>query len=155
MEIVGVRLQPGQEAPAFSLKDDEGKVASTKDLRGSRYVVYFYPKDDTPGCTTEACQFTDNFPQFEMLGVPVLGVSQDDAAAHQAFRKKYNLRVRLLSDVDRKAHQAYGAWGERPGRGEGVIRSTFLIGSDGRVEKSWYFVKPDGHALEVLSALRA
>jgi peroxiredoxin Q/BCP len=90
-----------------------------------------------------------------MLGGPVLGVSRDDETAHQAFRKKYGLRVRLLSDPDSKAHQAYGAWGERPGRGEGVIRSTFLIGSDGRVEKSWYFVKPDGHALEVLSALRA
>ena len=150
-----MRLQPGAEAPAFALKDEEGKVVSTKDLKGSRYVVYFYPKDDTPGCTTEACQFTDNFPQFEMLGVPVLGVSQDDAASHQAFRKKYGLRVRLLSDPDRKAHHAYGAWGERPGRGEGVIRSTFLIGSDGRVEKSWYFVKADGHALEVLSALHA
>ena len=150
-----MQLKPGDEAPAFTLHDEEGKVVSTKDLKGNRYVVYFYPKDDTPGCTTEACQFTDNFPQFEMLGVPVLGVSQDDAAAHQAFRKKYGLRVRLLSDPDRKAHRAYGAWGERPGRGEGVIRSTFLIGSDGRVEKAWYSVKPDGHALEVLSALRA
>ena len=150
-----MELKPGDQAPTFSLPDEEGKPVSNKDLKGSRYVVYFYPKDDTPGCTTEACQFTDNFPQFEMLGVPVLGVSQDDAAAHQAFRKKYSLRVRLLSDADRKTHQAYGAWGERPGRGEGVIRSTFLIGSDGRVEKSWYFVKPDGHALEVLSALRA
>ena len=150
-----MQLKPGDEAPAFTLHDEEGKVVSRKDLKGKRYVVYFYPKDDTPGCTTEACQFTDNFPQFEMLGVPVLGVSQDDAAAHQAFRKKYGLRVRLLSDLDRKAHRAYGAWGERPGRGEGVIRSTFLIGSDGRVEKAWYSVKPDGHALEVLSALRA
>ena len=150
-----MQLKPGDEAPAFTLHDEEGKVVSTKDLKGKRYVVYFYPKDDTPGCTTEACQFTDNFPQFEMLGVPVLGVSQDDAAAHRAFRKKYGLRVRLLSDPDRKAHRAYGAWGERPGRGEGVIRSTFLIGSDGRVEKAWYSVKPDGHALEVLSALRA
>ena len=150
-----MQLKPGDEAPAFTLHDEEGKVVSRKDLKGKRYVVYFYPKDDTPGCTTEACQFTDNFPQFEMLGVPVLGVSQDDAAAHQAFRKKYGLRVRLLSDPDRKAHRAYGAWGERPGRGEGVIRSTFLIGSDGRVEKAWYSVKPDGHALEVLSALRA
>ena len=150
-----VELKPGDQAPAFSLPDEDGKVVATNDLKGSRYVVYFYPKDDTPGCTTEACQFTDNFPQFEMLGVPVLGVSQDDAEAHQAFRKKYGLRVRLLTDSDRKAHHAYGAWGERPGRGEGVIRSTFLIGPDGRVEKSWYFVKPDGHALEVLSALRA
>jgi peroxiredoxin Q/BCP len=150
-----MELKPGDQAPEFSLPDEEGKAVSTKDLKGKRYVVYFYPKDDTPGCTTEACQFTDNFPQFETLGVPVLGVSQDDATAHQAFRKKYGLRVRLLSDPDRKAHRAYGAWGERPGRGEGVIRSTFLIGSDGRVEKAWYFVKPDGHALEVLSALHA
>jgi len=150
-----VELKPGDQAPAFSLPDEDGKIVSNRDLKGSRYVVYFYPKDDTPGCTTEACQFTDNFPQFEMLGVPVLGISRDDAAAHQAFRKKYGLRVRLLSDPDRKTHDAYGAWGERPGRGEGVIRSTFLIGSDGRVEKAWYSVKPDGHALEVLSALRA
>jgi len=89
-----VELKPGDEAPAFSLPDEDGKVVSNKDLKGKRYVVYFYPKDDTPGCTTEACQFTDNFPQFEMLGVPVLGVSRDDAAAHQAFRKKYGLRVR-------------------------------------------------------------
>jgi len=150
-----MELKPGDKAPAFSLPDEEGEVVSNKDLKGSRYVVYFYLKDDTPGCTTEACQFTDNFPQFEMVGVPVLGISRDDAAAHQAFRKKYGLRVRLLSDPDRKINDAYGAWGDRPGRGEGVIRSTFLIGSDGRVEKAWYFVKPDGHALEVLSALRA
>jgi peroxiredoxin Q/BCP len=150
-----MELKPGDQTPAFSLPDEEGKVVSSTDLKGSRYVVYFYPKDDTPGCTTEACQFTDNFSQFEMLGVPVFGISRDDAAAHQAFRKKYGLRVRLLSDPDRKTHDAYGAWGERPGRGEGVIRSTFLIGSDGRVEKAWYFVKPDGHALEVLSALHA
>ncbi len=148
-----MELTPGAVAPAFVLPDEQGRVVSTEDFRGSRYVVYFYPKDDTPGCTTEACQFTDNFPAFEMLGVPVLGISQDDAASHQAFRSKYGLRVRLLSDIDRKTHEAYGAWGERPGRGEGVIRSTFLIGRDGRVERAWYFVKPDGHALEVLSAL--
>jgi peroxiredoxin Q/BCP len=150
-----MELKQGDQAPSFTLKDDEGKSVSTSDLRGSRYVVYFYPKDDTPGCTTEACQFTDNFPQFEMLGVPVLGISRDDAKSHQAFRSKYKLRVQLLSDPDRKVHDAYGAWGDRPGRGEGVIRSTFLVGKDGRVERAWYSVKPDGHALEVLSALRA
>jgi thioredoxin-dependent peroxiredoxin len=150
-----VQLATGDKAPAFALPDDDGNVVSTKDLQGQRYVVYFYPKDDTPGCTTEACQFTDSFPQFETLGVPVLGISRDDAASHQAFRKKYGLRVRLLSDADHKVHDAYGAWGDRPGRGEGVIRSTFLVGDDGRVERSWYSVKPDGHALEVLSALRA
>jgi thioredoxin-dependent peroxiredoxin len=150
-----VQLATGDKAPAFALPDDDGNVVSTKDLQGQRYVVYFYPKDDTPGCTTEACQFTNSFPQFETLGVPVLGISRDDAASHQAFRKKYGLRVRLLSDADHKVHDAYGAWGDRPGRGEGVIRSTFLVGDDGRVERSWYSVKPDGHALEVLSALRA
>ena len=149
-----MELKPGDAAPPFSLPDEDGKIVSTKDFRGSRYVVYFYPKDDTPGCTTEACQFTDNFPAFETLGVPVLGISRDDAEAHRAFRKKYGLRVRLLTDKDRSAHDAYGAWGERPGRGEGVIRSTFLIGADGRVARSWYSVRPDGHALEVLSALR-
>ena len=148
-------LKEGNKAPGFTLTDATGKPVTLDEFAGRDVIVYFYPKDDTPGCTTEACQFTDNFPQFEMLGVPVLGVSRDDAATHQAFRQKYGLRVRLLTDADRKAHDAYGAWGERPGRGEGVIRSTFLIGSDGRVEKSWYSVKPDGHALEVLSALRA
>src|SRR5947207_5422012 len=150
-----MELKTGDQAPTFSLPDEDGQVVSNKDLRGKPYVVYFYPKDDTPGCTTEACQFTDNFPQFEMLGVPVLGVSRDDAAAHQAFRKKYGLRVRLLTDADRKAHDAYGAWGERRGRGEGEIRSTFLVGSHGRVEKGWFAVKPCRHSLEALSALRA
>ena len=150
-----MELEPGDKAPAFSLEDDEGETVSTKDLKGSRYVVYFYPKDDTPGCTTEACQFTDSFPRFETLGVPVLGISRDDAKSHQAFRRKYGLRIRLLSDPDGSVHRAYGAWGERPGRGVGVIRSTFLIGKDGRVERAWYFVKADGHALEVLSALAA
>jgi len=150
-----VELKPGDLAPAFTLPDTDGKMVSSKDFRGKPYVVYFYPKDDTPGCTTEACQFTDNFPAFETLGVPVLGISRDDAEAHRAFRKKYGLRVRLLTDKDRSAHDAYGAWGERPGRGEGVIRSTFLIDADGRVARSWYSVRPDGHALEVLSALRS
>lgn len=148
-------VEEGKPAPDFELTSDAGERVLLSSLRGRPVVLYFYPKDDTPGCTTEACQFTDNFPQFEMLGVPVLGVSRDDAASHQAFRKKYGLRLRLLTDPDRKVHDAYGAWGERPGRGEGVIRSTFLIGPDAKIERAWYFVKPDGHALEVLSALRA
>ena len=150
-----MELKPGDRAPGFSLRDDEGRTVSSKDLLGTRYVVYFYPKDDTPGCTTEACQFTDNFHQFQLLGVPVFGISRDGAASHQKFRKKYGLRVRLLTDADASVHKAYGAWGERPGRGEGVIRSTFLVGTDGRIAKAWYSVKADGHALAVLSALRA
>ena len=148
-----MELKPGDQAPAFSLPDENGKVVSSDALRGKTYFLYFYPKDDTPGCTTEACQLNDNLTQFKTLGVPVLGVSQDDAASHQAFQKKYGLNFDLLTDADKKAHNAYGAWGERPGRGEGVIRSSFLIDPQGKVKKAWYFVKPDGHALEVLKEL--
>ena len=148
-----MELQAGDRAPAFSLPDQHGKTVSSDSLKGKTYFLYFYPKDDTPGCTTEACQLNDNLSQFRGLGVPVLGVSQDDASSHQAFQQKYGLNFDLLSDKDRSAHNAYGAWGERPGRGEGVIRSSFLVGPDGKIKKSWYFVKPDGHALEVLKEL--
>ena len=122
-------------------------------MRGRPYVLYFYPKDDTPGCTKEACQFNDDLGEFERAGVPVIGVSRDDAASHQRFRKKYGLRFVLASDPDRSAHDAYGAWGDRPGRGEGVIRSTFLVGEDGVVRRAWYGVQADGHAREVLGQL--
>ena len=148
-----MQLQPGDAAPKFDLPDENGKRVTSESLKGKTYFLYFYPKDDTPGCTTEACQLNDNLTQFRSLGVPVIGVSQDDAASHQAFQKKYGLNFELLTDTDRKVHSAYGAWGERPGRGEGVIRSSFLVGPDGKVKKSWYFVKPDGHALEVLKEL--
>jgi peroxiredoxin Q/BCP len=149
-----MELQTGDVAPKFSLPDQSGKMVSSDSLKGKTYFLYFYPKDDTPGCTTEACQLNDNLTQFRGLGVPVLGVSQDDASSHQAFQKKYGLNFDLLTDPDRKVHNAYGAWGERPGRGEGVIRSSFLVGPDGKIKKSWYFVKPDGHAVEVLKALQ-
>ena len=149
-----MELKPGDKAPSFSLPDENGKTVSSDSLKGKTYFLYFYPKDDTPGCTVEACQLNDNLTQFKTLGVPVLGVSQDDASSHQAFQKKYGLNFDLLTDADKKAHNAYGAWGERPGRGDGVIRSSFLIGPDGNVKKSWYFVKPDGHALEVLKELQ-
>lgn len=148
-----MELRPGDPAPSFSLPDENGKTVSNASLNGKPYVVYFYPKDDTAGCTTEACQFNDNLSQFKILGVPILGISQDNAASHQAFQKKYGLQFNLLSDTGRSVHNAYGAWGERPGRGEGVIRSTFLVGGDGRIQKAWYFVKADGHALEVLKEL--
>ena len=149
-----MQLEPGATAPRFELPDEDGKTISSDSLKGKTYFLYFYPKDDTPGCTTEACQLNDNLTQFRALGVPVIGVSQDDAASHQAFQKKYGLSFSLLTDSDRKIHNAYGAWGERPGRGEGVIRSSFLIDPQGKVKKAWYFVKPDGHALEVLQALQ-
>ena len=149
-----MELKPGDAAPAFSLPDGNGKTVSTQSLRGRTYFLYFYPQDDTPGCTIEANQLNENLGQFRGLGVEVLGVSRDDARSHQAFQKKCGLRFDLLTDVDRSVHNAYGAWGDRPGRGEGVIRSSFLVGPDGRVKKAWYFVKPDGHALEVLKELR-
>jgi peroxiredoxin Q/BCP len=148
-----MQLKPGDSAPAFSLKDENGKTVSSDSLRGQTYFLYFYPKDDTPGCTVEACQLNDNLSQFRGLGVPVIGVSRDDAESHQAFQKKYGLQFELLSDPDRSVHESYGAWGDRPGRGEGVIRSSFLIDGTGRVRNAWYFVKPDGHALEVLKEL--
>jgi peroxiredoxin Q/BCP len=150
-----MELKPGDEAPSFAMPDENGKVVSSDSLKGKTYFLYFYPKDDTPGCTVEACQLNDNLTQFKTLGVPVLGVSRDDAASHQAFQKKYGLNFDLLTDADRTVHDASGAWGERPGRGEGVIRSSFLVGPDGRIKRSWYFVKPDGHALEVLKELAA
>ena len=150
-----MELQTGDHAPDFTLPDENGTSVSSASLRGKTYVVYFYPKDDTPGCTTEACGFNDNLAQFRGLGVPVLGISRDDAASHQAFQKKYGLQLDLLTDADHSVHQAYGAWGDRPGRGEGVIRSTFLVGADGKIKRAWYGVKPDGHALEVLKELQS
>ncbi len=149
-----MELRAGDAAPTFALTDENGKLVSTESMRGKAYVVYFYPKDDTPGCTVEACQFNDNLTAFQSLGIPVLGVSRDDAASHRAFQAKFKLQFPLLSDPDRKTHDSYGAWGDRPGRGEGVIRSTFLVDERGKVKKAWYGVKPDGHAQEVLAAIR-
>ncbi len=148
-----VELRPGDPAPSFSLTNDSGEPVSSESLRGKRFVLYFYPKDDTPGCTTEACQFNESLTTFEAANVPVIGVSRDDAGSHQDFRTKYGLRFPLVSDPDRQAHEAYGAWGVRPGRGPGVIRSTFVVGPDGRIERAWYGVTADGHATEVLKAI--
>ena len=125
---------------------------SSETLKGKPAVVYFYPKDDTPGCTTEACQFNDNLQQFQQAGVPVVGVSPDGPESHVEFRDKYALRFTLLSDEAHETMAAYGAWGDRPGRGDGVIRSTVLIAPDGTVKRAWYGVKADGHAAEALKA---
>jgi peroxiredoxin Q/BCP len=148
-------LAPGDTAPRFSLVDQDGKTVSSDSLKGKPAVVYFYPADDTPGCTTEACQFNDNLQQFQQAGVPVIGVSPDDAGSHVRFRNKYGLKFELLSDLGHQTMAAYGAWGERPGRGEGVIRSTVLLEPDGTVKRAWYGVKADGHAAEVLQALNS
>ena len=150
------RLEVASTAPAFTLMNQDGAKVSSKDLRGQRYVLYFYPADDTPGCTKEACQFSDALAGFRRLDVRVLGVSPDDAAAHVAFRAKYGLDFDLLSDPDKKVMAKYGAYGEKMMYGKkviGVIRSTFIIGPSGKVERAWYNVRADGHAAKVLASL--
>jgi peroxiredoxin Q/BCP len=148
------QLKPGDAAPPFSLPDADGQAVSSDSLKGKTAVVYFYPADDTPGCTTEACQFNDNLQQFQQAGVPVVGVSPDAPDSHVKFRNKYGLKFTLLSDPAHETLAAYGAWGERAGKPDGVIRSTVLIGPDGTVKQAWYGVKADGHAAEVLKALK-
>jgi peroxiredoxin Q/BCP len=151
-------LEEGAQAPKFTLPDQDGKPVSLDDFKGARVLVYFYPADDTPGCTKEACQFNDNLAGFQAAGVPVIGISPDDAASHQRFRNKYGLGFPLLTDADHTVMDAWGAWGEKTSYGRksvGVLRSTFLLDEDGRVERAWHNVKADGHAASVLSQLQS
>jgi thioredoxin-dependent peroxiredoxin len=151
------RLEAGDKAPAFTLPDQDEKKVSLKDFKGSPVVVYFYPADDTPGCTKEACQFNDNLRAFDRAGVTVLGISPDGAAKHTRFREKYGLRFPLLSDPDHGVMEAYGAWGEKTLYGKkslGVIRSTFLVDATGKIERAWYNVRADGHAEKVLELVK-
>ena len=150
------RLGPGDKAPAFTLPDQDGTKVSLRDFAGQPVVVYFYPADDTPGCTKEACQFNDNLRAFSRSGAAVVGISPDGPDKHVAFRKKYGLRFPLLSDTTHAVMERYGAWGEKTLYGKksvGVIRSTFLVGADGKVRRAWYHVKADGHADKVLAEL--
>lgn len=151
------RLEEGTAAPKFTLKDQDGTSVSLSSFKGQKVVVYFYPKDDTPGCTKEACQFNDNLGKFSNSNVQVLGISPDGDVAHTKFRTKYKLKFRLLSDPEKKVMQAYGAFGEKMMYGKktvGVIRSTFLIDEKGKIERAWYNVRADGHAAKVLEAVR-
>jgi thioredoxin-dependent peroxiredoxin len=152
------RLEAGNKAPAFSLPDQDGKLVALKDLKGKPAVVYFYPADDTPGCTKEACQFNDNLATFNRAGVRIVGISPDGAIKHQRFRDKYGLKFPLLSDPEHKVMEAYGAWGEKTMYGKktvGVIRSTFLLDDKGVVARAWYNVRADGHADKVLEEVRS
>ena len=152
------RLEAGVKAPAFSLLDQDEKKVALKDLKGKQVVVYFYPADDTPGCTKEACQFNDNLKTFEKAGVAVLGISPDGAVKHQKFRKKYGLKFPLLSDPAHTTMEAYGAWGEKTLYGKksmGVIRSTFLVDEKGVIVRAWYNVRADGHAAKVLEEAKS
>jgi len=149
------KLEPGAKAPAFTLPDADGNPVSLSSFAGGKVVVYFYPRDDTPGCTKEACQFNDALSQFEELGVPVIGISPDKGASHARFRDKYGLRFALLSDPDHGVMESYGAWGQKTLYGKvttGVIRSTFLVDEKGKIARAWYHVKADGHAAKVLEA---
>ena len=151
-------LQPGNPAPAFTLPDAEGRTVALADLAGRHVVLYFYPADDTPGCTKEACGFRDAWDELRELGVTVLGVSPDDGASHRRFAEKYRLPFTLLSDPGREVMEAYGAWGEKTMYGKktvGVIRSTVWIGPDGRVRRHWPRVANAAeHPEKVLAALR-
>ncbi|HTY18197.1 MAG TPA: thioredoxin-dependent thiol peroxidase [Myxococcota bacterium] len=151
-------LQVGRAAPAFTLEDAEGKKVSLADFAGKTVVVYFYPRDDTPGCTKEACGFRDAWKEIQKLGAVVLGVSPDSGESHQRFARKYRLPFPLLSDPDKKMMSRYGAWGEKMMYGKkttGVIRSTVWIGPDGKVKKHWARVaKAEAHPEQVLEALQ-
>jgi peroxiredoxin Q/BCP len=149
-------LQEGDQAPDFTLQDESGMPVSLGGLRGSKVVLYFYPKDDTPGCTREACEFRDKAPDFDRSRAYIYGVSRDSLESHRKFKDKYSLPFPLLADPDLRVAKAYGAWGEKVSYGkktEGLIRSTFIIGADGRIEKIYRNVKVDGHADAVLAAL--
>lgn len=151
------RLEAGARAPRFTLPNQDGEVVALTNFAHERVVVYFYPADDTPGCTTEACQFNDLLSSFRGLSVSVLSVSPDDAASHRAFRTKYGLDFDLLTDADTSVMKAYGAYGEKQLYGKtvtGVIRSTFVIGPDGRIEHAFYGVRAKGHAARVWASLR-
>ena len=149
-------LVVGAAAPPFSLPADDGSTVSLKSLAGKRVVLYFYPKDDTPGCTREACAFQESAAALSKKGAVVLGVSRDSAAAHTRFKAKYGLGFPLLVDADGAVHRAYGAWGIKTMYGkkvEGVLRTTVIIDAKGKIEKVFPSVKVDGHADAVLAAL--
>ena len=148
-------VKEGTTAPAFKTKDDNGEDISLKDFKGQKVVLYFYPKDDTPGCTKEACSFRDAYSKFKKQGIKLLGVSPDSEASHQKFITKYKLPFTLLADRDHAIADAYGVWGEKKFMGRtymGVLRTTFLIDEKGKIKKVFEKVKPEDHATEVLEA---
>jgi peroxiredoxin Q/BCP len=151
-----LKLKEGDQAPAFDVETSGGGRLSLADFKGQNVILYFYPKDDTPGCTKEACAFRDGFADFKKRGAVILGVSPDPVKSHDKFVKKFELPFPLLADTDKKIAEAYGVWGEKMFMGRkymGTHRVTFLIGPDGRIKKIWPLVKPDEHAAEVLAAL--
>jgi thioredoxin-dependent peroxiredoxin len=151
-------IEPGKKAPAFTLKDQQGHAHRLSDYAGKPVVLYFYPKDDTPGCTMETCAFRDNLPRFKSSKAVVLGMSILDEKSKAKFAEKYDVTFPLLADADHEVAEKYGVWQEKSNYGRaymGIVRTTYLIGADGKVAKRWDKVKVDGHAEEVLEAVQA
>ena len=147
-------LEPGTKAPEFTTVDQSGNKVTLKDYRGKKVVLYFYPKDDTPGCTKEACAFRDSFESFKGLGVEILGVSVDNEKSHKSFAEKFKLPFKLLADTDKKIVTAYGVWGEKSMYGRkymGTNRVTYLINESGHIAAVFPKVKPQEHAAEILA----
>ena len=149
-------LQPGDTAPAFSLSDQHGNTVALGDFKGRKLLVYFYPEADTPGCTTQSCDLRDHRQEFAGLGVDVVGISPDEPSKQLAFDHKYSLGFPLLADTDHAVAEAWGTWGEKTYKGKtylGIIRSSFLVDEDGRIERAWYKVKPENTVPEAQAAL--
>ncbi len=151
-------LSEGVKAPGFELQDSEGKIHKLSDYAGETIVVYFYPKDDTPGCTKEACSFRDSYADFKKAGVTIIGISPDKVESHKKFKEKYALPFTLLADPDHVVCEAFGVWGLKKSFGreyEGVFRTTYVIGPEGEIKRVFENVKPSDHSLEVLEAIAA
>jgi peroxiredoxin Q/BCP len=151
-----MEIEVGVAAPVFSLPDENGQTHNLKDYFGNTVLLYFYPKDDTPGCTTEACNFRDDYSAYQEAGVVILGVSPDSPEKHTKFKAKYDLPFTLLADQDHQVCDLYGVWGPKKFMGreyEGVHRTTFLIGPDGKVQRIFENVKPANHSAEILALL--
>ncbi len=149
-------LKQNTSAPDFSLLDETGVARKLSDFRGKDVVLYFYPKDDTPGCTTEACSFRDDYSLYEKAGVVILGVSADSPKSHAKFKEKYHLPFNLLSDEDHKVCEQYGVWGLKKMMGKeymGILRTTFLVSKDGLIKKVFENVKPNEHSQEILALI--
>ena len=155
IQNIVAKLKEGDKAPDFTVRDGEGQTVRLRDLRGQKVVLYFYPKDDTPGCTKEACSFRDSFAKFKKRDIEVLGVSFDSEAKHKKFAQKFDLPFRLLADTDRSIAESFGTYGEKKFMGRtymGIHRMTFLIDEKGKIKKIFNKVKPEEHAEQVLAA---
>ena len=148
-------LQAGDQAPDFSLESDEGETVTLSALRGRPVVFYFYPKDDTPGCTAQACSLRDSYGEIAALGAALYGISPDDGDSHRSFRVKFGLPFPLLVDTDHAVAELYDVWRERPNGKMGILRSAFVVGTDGRLVRASYGVKPEDTTPEALAALSA